>query len=124
MGEGRVPNDEIDRDANIFFGKDFCGDVSFSSTNKVSRMRFIPCFFDGQDRTLEDVVKQFVTQFGGRPETVFLREDEQLCKGSPIAYKGITDEGEHYEIYWAVIDIASCGAMVQITPGSGKAMKF
>src|SRR4051812_48024586 len=36
-----IPTDEIERNANIFFGKDFCGDVSFSSANKISRMRFI-----------------------------------------------------------------------------------
>lgn len=110
------------KEATLKEGDEACGWIRFNGDQKIETMTFTPCFFGGEGLGIRQVTQAFVDRFGGPAETEII--SDPMCKGAqPFLFKGRTSEGELFRIKedcarWKL------EVMVQITPGSGKGLKF
>lgn len=109
--------------ATLFDRDSECGWITFNGNSKIEKMAFAACFFGAEGLGMRQITQEFVNKFGGSAEMEIIPAD-QICKGGqPFALKGRTSEGELFRIEEDCFNW-KLEVVVEITPGSGKGLKF
>lgn len=106
-----VATDDKQKHVYLRLKNETCASLTFGVAKTITQMDLYPCFYNGQNLTLQQVVSEFVDRFGGEPKLdVYPKEN---CKNAhPWVYTGKTREGEFYEIF------QDCVVAIRIRPGS------
>ncbi|TGQ20026.1 MAG: hypothetical protein E5V67_01900 [Mesorhizobium sp.] len=103
-----------DDDQNHLFLKlkgETCASMVFGIKQSITQMDLYPCFYNGKELALQQVVSEFVDRFGGQPEAD-VYQGSNCTNAEPLIYRGNTKEGELYEIF------QDCVVAIRIKPGS------
>lgn len=88
-----------------------CASMVFGIKQSITQMDLYPCFYNGQDLALQQVVSEFVDRFGGQPDAD-VYQGSNCTNAEPLVYRGKTKEGELFEIF------QDCVVAIRIKPGS------
>ncbi|MBZ9940139.1 hypothetical protein LB533_03370 [Mesorhizobium sp. BR1-1-13] len=106
-----VPTDDEQQHVFLRLKDETCASMVFGIKQSITQMDLYPCFYNGQDLALQQVVSEFVDRFGGQPE-VDVYSKSNCTNAEPLVYRGKTKEGEQFEIF------QDCIIAIRIKPGA------